>query len=306
MRLLDRILSYGFDSRTMHDKGPFAETLRKSQLVVIDNVADYYASQVTTGNNSVQVSDFPNVMPPFEYSFVEMRFPSSSSLKVAYEAGGIFLVMQSPDAWKHAGHHYTEQSLELLEQPGIAYHLTGHLFLQARGTKPLHLGTFVTPVDKDGQIVPLQNGRVPFIVSIPFESESLALETRQQHVYAIVEALALPTFLALSFMHCRNVKMVEEIPPPKLSKKHEKKGNKPLVRYHVLKIDHMKVVLEREGHASTEGLKKALHICRGHFATYGKDGKGKLFGKHEGRFWFPDHLRGNPVHGVVDKAYDVR
>ena len=107
-------------------------------------------------------------------------------------------------------------------------------------------------------------------------------------------------------MHCRNVKVVEGVPPPKLSKKHEKKSGRPLVHYHVLKIDHMKTVLEREGKASTEGLKKALHICRGHFATYGQDGKGLLFGKHAGRYWIPMHVRGKAEQGVIVKDYDVQ
>ena len=65
----------------------------------------------------------------------------------------------------------------------------------------------------------------------------------------------------------------------------------------------MKATLQSEGGASKNGLKKALHICRGHFATYTQDAP--LFGNFVGTVWKPQHVRGNAQHGAVVKDYRV-
>jgi hypothetical protein len=51
------------------------------------------------------------------------------------------------------------------------------------------------------------------------------------------------------------------------------------------------------------GLKRALHICRGHFKDYTKRG---LFGKIHGVFWWSEHLAGALQRGLVKKEYSVR
>jgi hypothetical protein len=113
-----------------------------------------------------------------------------------------------------------------------------------------------------------------------------------------------PAYLALCFLNCKNVTLREEAPPEKLSRAHEKRHGKPLTRYHVLDIEPMKQVLRTEGESEKTGLKKALHICRGHFADY-REGQG-LFGKYHGRYWVPMHARGAIGEGVVAKDYAVK
>jgi hypothetical protein len=46
-----------------------------------------------------------------------------------------------------------------------------------------------------------------------------------------------------------------------------------------------------------------LHSVRGHFAEYGTNGRGKLFGKYSGRYWIPAHARGSSEHGEVEQSY---
>jgi hypothetical protein len=46
-----------------------------------------------------------------------------------------------------------------------------------------------------------------------------------------------------------------------------------------------------------------LHSVRGHFAEYGMNGRGKLFGKYSGRYWIPAHARGSSEHGTVEQKY---
>lgn len=48
-----------------------------------------------------------------------------------------------------------------------------------------------------------------------------------------------------------------------------------------------------------------LHQVRGHFAQYGENGRGLLFGKYSGRFFIPAHVRGSREHGEVEQTYMV-
>lgn len=130
--------------------------------------------------------------------------------------------------------------------------------------------------------------------------------------------------LTLSFLHCKNVtlKTVEEPEsseqsPPSSRKVQKKKRRKqtavrdqqpvqprPTVTYHILDVEPMKQVLRTEGQAERQGLKRALHICRGHFAHY-EEGKG-LFGKYHGTYWRAQHLRGEASQGTRIKDYRIK
>lgn len=47
------------------------------------------------------------------------------------------------------------------------------------------------------------------------------------------------------------------------------------------------------------------HSVRGHFSEYGVNGKGLLFGKHSGRFWVPQHVRGSIEHGEIEQRFTL-
>lgn len=120
-----------------------------------------------------------------------------------------------------------------------------------------------------------------------------------------------PALLTISFLHCKNVTLQQmSTPAPKqprpTSAKSKKRGKPatPRITYHILDIEPMKQVLKTEGHIEQYGLKKALHICRGHFAHY-ESGKG-LFGKYHGTYWIPQHLRGSPEQGIRIKDYRLK
>lgn len=123
--------------------------------------------------------------------------------------------------------------------------------------------------------------------------------------FALLAVDALDSLLlAISFMHCKNVAVSPVDPPTKLSRKYERKHGRPLTRYHVLEIEPMKRVLKTEGRSDEVGLKKALHIARGHFRTYSEEKP--LFGKFAGTVWVPQHLRGSKDRGQVKKDYAVK
>lgn len=107
--------------------------------------------------------------------------------------------------------------------------------------------------------------------------------------------------LAISFTHCKNVRVVET--PDDRGEKWHRRTNTPVLKFHTIDINPMKQTLRTEGRSDETGIKKALHICRGHFVTYTPEHP--LFGKYVGTFWKPDHVRGNAKNGIVLKDYKV-
>jgi hypothetical protein len=118
----------------------------------------------------------------------------------------------------------------------------------------------------------------------------------------IAGCLLYPFWLAMSFLHCKNV-ITAKVDP--CHPKGKKKASMccPRAHYHMLNIHPMREILRREGKQDTTGLKQALHSCRGHFRDYSQ-GRG-LFGKHKGLYWFNQHRRGSSKHGVSIKDYMI-
>jgi hypothetical protein len=111
--------------------------------------------------------------------------------------------------------------------------------------------------------------------------------------------------LTTCFMHCKNVAVRDApAPPDRLARAYRKRHGRPLTTYKVLEIAPMRQVLRREGQADATGLRRAVHLCRGHFAHYTHERP--LFGKVAGTFWRPMHLRGSPSEGLVLKDYTIR
>lgn len=313
MRLLDRILSEGFvTAKPNLDKALTIKQLEASQLVVIDNVAVYHFQDLQRrlkDEETIKVSDFPNVMLPFEFAFLEMRVRNNPSFEATFEECGVFAQMVKPDKldFSELGPSL-ERAKQIFLHKDAAYLLICQFFAYGNrlGKKPVFSAVFIFPVNAEGQIIPVDD-KFPCVQTVYLPPNVPNREEMEKNLaFYILETYLYPCFLALSFMHCRNVKVLTEQAPEKLSKKHQRRTGRPLLKYRVLQIDHMKQVLEREGGASTQGLKKALHICRGHFKHYGRDGKGLLFGKYTATVWIPMHTRGSAEEGVVVKDYDVK
>lgn len=109
--------------------------------------------------------------------------------------------------------------------------------------------------------------------------------------------------MATSFMHCKNVSDITVSPSERQNRARIKDGKDPLVSYQVLEIHPMRQVLREEGDVEAQGLRKALHICRGHFKDYQR-GSG-LFGKAHGLYWWESHVRGALSQGIAAKDYRV-
>lgn len=117
------------------------------------------------------------------------------------------------------------------------------------------------------------------------------------------EGLIVEGFVTLSFLNCRNVTTEEHLPSRQQRRAAQRKGE-PVTTFRTLSIEPMRKVLVSEGGLEQNGLKKALHICRGHFANYSEDKP--LFGKYSGQFWIPAHVRGSQEVGTIVKDYRVK
>lgn len=118
-------------------------------------------------------------------------------------------------------------------------------------------------------------------------------------------SLLMPVGMALSFMHCKNVSVQEVEPDRDVNRERKKAGLKPFVRFHTINIEPMKKVLRTEGQVETNGLKHALHICRGHFATYTDNFMGRPLDKPM-TVWRPAHVRGSLDEGIIISDYNVK
>jgi len=117
--------------------------------------------------------------------------------------------------------------------------------------------------------------------------------------------LSSTAIVAFSLAHCKNVELVERLP-----KRHEqreaKRRGEPILKYHEIVIDpgKTKQVAIGAGSSRQDTPSRALHIARGHFATYTPDRP--LFGKFTGTYWRPAHVRGSADLGAVKSTYKVK
>jgi hypothetical protein len=112
-----------------------------------------------------------------------------------------------------------------------------------------------------------------------------------------------PAAFAISLIHCRNVE-VRDRPVSRQQRRMAERKGQPVITYKELVIDAFRKQVRYESEQSGDSeIKRALHICRGHFATY--TDANPLFGRVTGTFWKPMHVRGRKEIGEVKKTYKV-
>ena len=137
----------------------------------------------------------------------------------------------------------------------------------------------------------------------------------KDHENLITDALVkvgVLTMRILQLLNCKNISTIEhdgmEHLKPRV-REHLIKSGKPLpIKHYTIAVTvpgekraiPFSQLIENEQHES----KQALHVCRGHFATYTEDRK--LFGKLTGTFWIPAHFKGLPKNGVITKDYQLK
>lgn len=245
-------------------------------VLLIDNVAEYYYSG--SDQEYWNLGDhFPNLAPPYPVFWTEHKIPKRI---VSREFGTTEMNYIGPRArtgilWVAATEFEGENipansKWALTAEIYIDYDVHGR-DIEASG------GTWIFLIDADGLLIgnPVMQG-----FSAPRWNKELSSFINWMH----------PALLAVSFMHCRNVKLIDNAVDPPLAKKyHQRTGIWP-TSYHTLEIEPLKQILRREGGSDKVGVAKAMHICRGHFKDY-RQGAG-LFGKYHQLVWQPSVIRG--------------
>ncbi len=251
-----------------------------------DNVARFLAYH----HNQCSLFQIPNLAPPFEVLFVEFNL-------VAASPGKDGKMVENHDGWSQMGALIKSRLLAEPEAKKIKDDMglepkwgLSFDFWLADDMQP-HAGMPICWGRQVGSLLD-SNGK-PIHFFGPDDPGSKHHWTKW--------AVAVAGF-AVSFMHCRNVRQVEAKIDP--GERFRKQYKVPKYTYRTLQIDPMKEVLRHEGKSDTDGLQRALHICRGHFSTYSDEKP--LFGKYPGTFWVPDHVRGTKERGEVVKDYAVK
>lgn len=284
-------------------------------VIAADNVADYVFSLPPSGQGLTEL--VTTVAPPFAKFFVECS-PSvhlADALPVhawGFLCGGADLTQgewrsKFPDrrlaSVMAAFAGFAPSLPALLANVNVRWVLQLVLFLELRKGHPMGpVAEHSFPLDDDGHLIALPDGEVASIEGLVGLTTPL-LQDLESALLQHIDAQLIPALLAISLMHCRNVRVQTVEPPLALSRKAARRGGRPLVRYQVLDIGPMRTVLDHEGGARTRGLGHALHICRGHFKTFTDDAP--LFGKHTGTYWWHDTARGTPKRGRVTTDYRV-
>jgi hypothetical protein len=281
------------------------QKLADAVSVRIDNVTDY----LFAGTDQEVWNDehFPNQAPPFPHMWFETIAPK-------------FIRSRPSDVSAHVRPHLVDGKLPTASHElgwGVLYVAAVREDLDERHRWETVMTLFrhektgvVGPVAERRQFVgndgvPSDEGIMlidPYVVDV-FGQDAPEGLSAGQYTSNLVSPSFFPVRLAISFMHCKNVKVEERLPSRQVRRASERRGD-PIERYVVLDIMPMREVLRTEGRSESVGLQRALHICRGHFSTYTEERP--LFGKYAGRFWIPSHVRGSAEAGKVVKDYRVK
>jgi hypothetical protein len=258
------------------------------EVFVVDNIADYIYHQVI--DEELELTDFPNVAPCFPSMFFEYSNPKWSK--------GDGVITTFPDEVNHLG--VLIVSKELPENNMNIKWISRAISIVEMKVPPLQKYR----MSPNSNFVPI----IQIDYFVKSNGELTSFDGKGNFLYHVYvagcqNAQFFVPWMSLSFMHCKNVQVEDFKSSDKLNKSREKKGKYPLCNYHILNIAPMKKNLENDGTIQTVGLKKALHICRGHFKDFSKGGG--LFGKYQGLYWWDAQVRGKISEGVVLKDYKI-
>jgi len=267
----------------LHDEFP---------ILLIDNVADYYF-QASDQEYWDLSRDFPNLAPPYVRFWCEHKLPKTIHSKqkgdtqvselVPSGRVGILITALDPKECKGDGIP-VEARWILWADIFIDF---GRRDCAADGP---HCPIFLA-IDAEGRLL----------------GEPHAQSYSEPELGEIVRSLMTwlhPALLAISFLHCKNVAIVENEAPAKLAKRHRERHGVTPCRYKTLIIEPLKQILRREGGSDKVGIQRALHICRGHFKDY-RQGAG-LFGRYHKLIWQPSIVRGTKGEKAPPREAEIR
>lgn len=290
--------------------------MRLAPRIRIDDVSHFYFSG-TDKEIWMLDRDFPFMIPPFDCVWLESRSPSV----IVSEQHGVVKWGMRPQRTavlvrRMDARHDLKNDIapEYAKTHPYLPEGTRHILFAStwgdyngRFSGPSGDGSLILMLNSEGSPVfhRLDSGELAeyFIAPERIAARLAAAGVSIDEARSQVRALVLdPAFLALSFLNCRGSE-IRETAGDRHFIRNETRANRPTSKYYVLAIPAIRSAVVGEQTTNGTSLTRALHICRGNFATYTDDHP--LFGKLTGRFWRPSHTRGKVDAGVVVKDYSV-
>lgn len=262
-------------------------------VIVADNVAAYLRDG---GAKGFCLEDIPCLAPPWPFFWIEsLRVAPGSRQRQAFHVEGFdFRTEEHPQKIIGVKEATADAVANGFDADGLRFALLFVSYVEDRKQVIGPVGVMVLVLDEYGRC-------------------------QGNHYYCFTPGQDAPDYLltsmatalqTIAFLHCKNAVTDVVTPDPKLSRAHRRRHGHPLVDYRTLRL----MVPRRAsgGGSGGDGLGGLpMHIVPGHVAHYGNccpgvhEPKGLLFGKLEGRYWIPIHLRGNPEHGTTRRDYNV-
>ncbi len=315
-RLYDRLMRSRYETAELMETPGYADIAELLPFVTVveaTNIAAYCAEDSKPEERKRMLLQPPTVAPPLENFWVEWRSPRWWRTKDGYEAfqdyyaAGWHVVASDARKLDDLGPGDRGDYLTLYGPEGSwRWGVIAALFVeQPKGKIYGPVVCLSYSLDEAGRLLPAMKSRKAGDGEPSFDFWAPGEVDASRAAGFTLEAAPEIGFLqsTIAFTHCKNVTSEENIPPEKPSGKHRRAHGAPLTRYYTLEIEPMKTILRREGRSQEVGLERALHICRGHFATYSDEKP--LFGKYSGTFWKPQHIKGNNKSGEIVKDYAV-
>ena len=262
-------------------------------VLLIDNVAEYYFAASDQEFWSLD-KDFPNLAPPFPLFWCEHKIPrvirsrECGDTETGVRGGRIGVLASALDP-------ASDVRMDGAPPAGTRWILYFTLFIDYRSNGAIEgpPGPVFLCVDAGGRAL-----------DCPW-TQSYADERAPVEVIKSYMTWLHPALLAMSFLHCRNVALEEHRVDRPLAKKYRARHGVEPTPYKTLVIEPLKQILRREGgHGAGNGLAKAMHICRGHFADY-REGRG-LFGKYKVQVFIPATVRGTRGKSAPEREIEVK
>jgi hypothetical protein len=303
-----------FGEHECYHEGPWLKTigqaLHDAVNVRVQNVADYYWESPKE-NWSIH-QDFPCISPPWELSWMEFMQPpmpaDEDHFAIPARPSGTLImasqeVHQDLPAWynRQEDESYCRWHLILINFFLVRDHIYGaDTLIRVSNTGRGFGNNIATNGSHEFSVHPFSRKGAPI-----FQDWKLAN-------LALIE-LNVP-LLALSLANCVNTKVINDptnfvAKKPKVLQEYVKKHGQPPTKWHLLEIGGTVRLInqaKRDAHEEGASTQRALHLARGHFKTYGREGRKKLFGTLAGHWFWRPQMRGDSNKGRVITDYSVK
>lgn len=283
--------------------------LAGATVIEATNVARFFdTAYVGPGSGAAVWNDMKCLVPPHEKFFIEWEQPLVPALRM-----GVLFATTTPVMITGTLNALMGSELDVAATEQLAAKLRSDIKEKHRTeAKWFYLTlSFLEFKQHPDHITPL---RGPYHVGCAAIDEhgallNFELLSTQEGVMppdqeTLIGGASLVAWTTLAMMNCENIDTVPATIPPAFQKARTKRGKKPLVSYHTVRVNTEKTPRSIGSSPLSGDGTTRLHAKRGHMKDYRK-GAG-LFGRYKGLWYWGPQLAGSEAEGVIVSDYEVR